>query len=106
MRIRTTLGTLTGAFLLLVAVPTSAHASTANGQIEYIDAQGNTQQILNPTTGVCETFAPGPATKFINYTPNNLALVYTDSDCADNQTTVSSQGGTVTGGPWYSYYVS
>ncbi|GAA1146390.1 hypothetical protein F4556_003768 [Kitasatospora gansuensis] len=100
MRIRTTLGTLTGALLLLVAVPTSAHA--ADGAVEYVDDQGANQTLMDPESGNCINLAM-PAKKLSNFT-NKDAAVYTEADCNGDQTNVNYSR-TVTGGPWYSIYL-
>ncbi|MFI6445137.1 hypothetical protein [Kitasatospora sp. NPDC050543] len=104
MRIRTTLGALAGALVLLTSAPAAHAAAAAAGSIGYVDREGHPQTIKHPKPGCINL--PTYAQEVTNDTDESITLFH-DTDCQglDGFETEVKPEETGTGDFWYSIYV-
>lgn len=81
MRLRHTVAAALGVLILVIAMPTSAHAAT--GTFTYISPESGELDIQNPPNGECRLLLQG-ATSAVNGT-NATADLFTDRGCEEAQ---------------------
>ncbi|MFB7058972.1 hypothetical protein ACFCXT_38345 [Streptomyces vinaceus] len=93
MRLHHTLTAATGALLLTLALPTSAHATT--GDFNYKTSTGQDAGLSDPASGIClnlpEATAENPANSPENLTAST-ATVFLEADCEGDTYTAMNPG--------------
>ena len=101
MRLRHSLAAAAGAAVLLLALPTSAHAAEGDFTYTYIDVTGQEQQatLHDPASGECITL-PEAAQEYIRppaHSPKNrtdsFVVVFTNADCSGDEFTLRPHTG-------------